>query len=92
MEKEGSINCNCVDIVYDERSKSLKNGKYATVDNVDRGSNVFIPVADFNVKSNNLPDYVNKAMELKRKARPTTQAQNAVKEATQKPKVGDMDK
>ena len=96
MEKEGSINCNCVDIVYDERSKSLKNGKYETVDNVDRGNNIFIPVGDFDVKSKKLPEHVIKTMEANRNIRPTKLAQNAVNEAkhraqtAQGTRTGDM--
>lgn len=80
MEIENNINCNCLDIVYDEKTNSLKNGKYATIDSTDKGNNLFISVGGFDVNNNNLPDYVIKRMETNRNMRPTTLAQNVVKE------------
>lgn len=80
METENKINCNCLDVVYDEKSKSLKNGKYATIDNTEKGDNIFIPVSGFDVNNNNLPYDVKNKMESNRKARPTTLAQNVVRE------------
>ena len=104
METENKINCNCLDVVYDVRNKTLKNGKYATIDNTEKGDNIFIPVGNFDVKNNKLPEYANKQMEANRNSRPTALAQRVVREDAQQrrqqissqtqqtTKVGDVDK